>query len=168
MDIIVRRIRADDALVMRDIRLRALATDRLAFGSTYEREVLRPDEHWIEAAQRSATSGDAATFLALDGGGEAVGLAFTKRDQERADLFGVYSVWVAPAWRGRGIGIQLLAALEAWVIDRGGTLLQLQFSDAAPAARRLYQRAGFVIDGRVAPSPHPGITEHGMTKILRR
>jgi hypothetical protein len=39
MDVIIRRIRPEDAILWRDARLRALATDPLAFGSTFEREV---------------------------------------------------------------------------------------------------------------------------------
>jgi predicted GNAT family acetyltransferase len=90
------------------------------------------------------------------------------RDEKRAEVFAVYQVWVAPEARRRRIGIQLLATLEAWVLDCGGTSLALFVSDASPAARLLYVRAGFLPDLRCEPSPHHGITEQGMTKHLTR
>jgi hypothetical protein len=40
----VRRVRADEADALRDIRLRALADTPLAFGSTHAREAAYPPE----------------------------------------------------------------------------------------------------------------------------
>jgi ribosomal protein S18 acetylase RimI-like enzyme len=161
----IRRIRPEDALAVRNLRLRALATDPLSFGSTYEREVSRPDDTWISLATERASSTDRATFLALDNDA-LLGLVVTGRDEENPQVFGVYSVWVAPAARNRGIGSNLMATSEAWAIEQGAKILKLLVSDSAMPARRLYERAGFVFDGRTEPSPHCGVVELGMTKAL--
>jgi len=167
MDVLIRRIRADEGMRWRDVRLRALRSDPLAFGSTFEWAAARSESDWIASAQGSASSDDRATFFAVDDE-RIVGLAVANRDEPGADVFGVYQVWVAPEARGRGVGARLLATLEAWVLDRGGAILELLVSDAAPAARRLYERAGFHLDGRRELSAHAGFTEWGMSKRLLR
>jgi GNAT superfamily N-acetyltransferase len=168
MAVIIRRIRADEGLRWREVRLRALRSDPLAFGSTFEGAAARPEGDWVAMALGNASSDDRATFLAVDDE-RIVGLAVVNRDDERADVFAVYQVWVAPEARGRGAGSRLIAALEAWVLERGGAALELMVSDAAPAARRLYERAGFLPDARREATSHPGVTEeHGMSKRLRR
>ena len=48
MEVNVRRVTADDWREMKRIRLAALATDRVAFGSTLEAEVAFGDEIWID------------------------------------------------------------------------------------------------------------------------
>lgn len=165
MSVLIRRIRSDEGLRWREVRLRALQTDPLAYGSTFEGAAARSEREWMTMAAGNATSDDLATFFAiLDQ--HVVGLAVANRDQERKEIFDVYSVWVAPEARRIGIGLGLLATLETWARDRGGTSLRLFVSDAVPSARLLYERAGFRPDGRSEPAPHPGFTEQGMTKTL--
>lgn len=52
---------------------------------------------------------------------------------------------VAPDWRGRGIGADLVAALLAMAQDAGYAGLQLEVAGNNPRARALYQRLGFSI-----------------------
>ncbi len=163
--VVVRRIRPDDALAVRDIRLRALASDPLAFGSTFAAEVLRSEAVWIERAERQAAGSDRTMLLALRDD-VIVGVIRADRDTDREDVFGVYGVWVAPEERRAGIGARLLTAIEKWILGSGGRMAQLFVSDQAPSARRLYERAGYLPDGRTEPSPHAGVTEHGMSKAL--
>jgi GNAT superfamily N-acetyltransferase len=165
VNVLIRRIRSDEGLRWREVRLRALQTDPLAYGSTFEGAAARSEREWMTMAAGNATSDDLATFFAIIDE-HVVGLAVANRDQERKEIFDVYSVWVAPEARRQRVGTQLLAALEEWVRDRGGSALELMVSDAAPAARALYERAGFRPDGRSEPAPHAGFTEQGMTKTL--
>jgi GNAT superfamily N-acetyltransferase len=168
LDVLIRRIRADEGLRWREVRLLALRSDPRAFGSTFEAAAARPESDWVASAVGNASSDDRATFFAVDDE-RIVGLAVVNRDEERADVFAVYQVWVAPEARGRGVGSKLIAALEAWALERGGAVLELLVSDAAPAARRLYEHAGFLLDARREASSHAGLTEeHGMSKRLRR
>jgi GNAT superfamily N-acetyltransferase len=51
--------------------------------------------------------------------------------------------FVLPEARSRGMGAQLLAAAEAWLVRRGGVRLQLQLGAANARARAFYQRQGY-------------------------
>jgi GNAT superfamily N-acetyltransferase len=164
--LVIRRIQLEDALEARDLRLRALMVDPMSFGSTYGAEATLSDATWIERARIHAFGDDRAILLALRGAAP-IGLVRTQRDALRREVFGIYSVWVAPDERRRGVGAALLRAIEEWILARGGTIAELLVSDPARAARRLYEGSGYVPDGRIEPSPHPDVTERGVTKVLR-
>ena len=70
----IRRIRADEGLRLREVRLRALAEAPLAFGSTLAREQTFPESAWHERAAGGASGSDRATFIA-EGAGRWVGMA---------------------------------------------------------------------------------------------
>ena len=57
-------------------------------------------------------------------------------------------MWTEPRQRGRGIG---LALLEAAVAYCGEHEIRLSVTDGNDAARRLYERAGFVATGFTEP-----------------
>jgi GNAT superfamily N-acetyltransferase len=165
-DITVRRVRPDDGALIRRVRLNALATDPASFGSTYEREAAHPDENWAEWAVGDATGDDMATLLAICGD-EPIGIVAASRDNLDRDIFGVFAMWVAPERRGEGIGRRLLAEIEAWIVWSGGTMVHLSVTDAAAAARHLYESAGYEPDGRSTESRHtPGLIEIGLRKRL--
>ena len=46
-------------------------------------------------------------------------------------------------------------------------MCELAVTNAAPAARRLYERTGYVPDGHTEPGQHSGLIEHRMRKALR-
>ena len=52
MDVTIRRVRADEAMALKAVRLAALADAPTAFGSTYAGEAQRPDEFWRDRAAR--------------------------------------------------------------------------------------------------------------------
>src|SRR5262245_51517350 len=60
----IRRIRADEGLWLRDIRLRALADSPMAFGSTLVREQAYPETLWCERAENGAAGDKSVTFVA--------------------------------------------------------------------------------------------------------
>ena len=51
---------------------------------------------------------------------------------------------VAPSMRGKGIGTQMLEKLQRDALFEGYVSIQLDVIDTNPAARRLYERMGFV------------------------
>lgn len=165
-DIIVRRVRPDDGALIRRVRLNALGTDPASFGSTYEREAAYPDEKWAEWAAGDATGDEMATLLAICDD-EPVGIVAASRDNFDREIFGVFAMWVAPERRGEAIGRRLLAGIEGWIVSAGGTTVHLSVTDAAAAARRLYESAGYEPDGRSTESRHtPGLIEIGLRKQL--
>src|SRR5215467_2320854 len=70
----VRRIRADEALPLRTLRLHALGDSPASFGSTLAREEAFPESVWHERAAGGAEGEDRATFVA-EQDGRWIGLA---------------------------------------------------------------------------------------------
>ncbi len=64
-------------------------------------------------------------------------LTLWPRTAEIADLY------VAPGWRGLGIGSALVAALEAEARDLGAARLEIAVAASNPRARALYERLGY-------------------------
>jgi ribosomal protein S18 acetylase RimI-like enzyme len=161
----IRRVQAGDDQVLRKVRLRALTTDPGAFGSTDTEVASRPRAFWSGWATEHAAGDDHCTLLALLDG-RPVGLIRIEREREPG-VFGIYSMWVAPEARRRGIALKLLAAAEHWIVAAGGSEAELNVVDRETPARRLYERAGFRLDGRSEPATQPGATELGMRKPVR-
>jgi ribosomal protein S18 acetylase RimI-like enzyme len=160
---VVRRVRSTDVAAFRDLRLRSLATDPMAFGSTLARETAYDDEQWADRVRSSIDSSDEGVWVAEEEAGRLVGMigAFTKDGVRH-----VYGMWVEPARRGSGVGGQLLDTLIAWVGSTGGprTIL-LSVNPSQEAAVRLYRRRGFRPTGVVEPLGHtPGAVVHGMRR----
>lgn len=148
----VRRLRADEAPLLRDIRLRALQDAPHAFGSTYAREVAFADAEWEARARRAAAAEEVATFVAEPAAGIATG-ALSDEDPGLAHLFGM---WVAPEARGRGLAVVLLDAVIAWAAERRPRLQAVVEQHNASAAA-LYTRAGFTPTGERGPLGHSGL-----------
>jgi ribosomal protein S18 acetylase RimI-like enzyme len=147
----VRIIRAGEAdwRLARAVRLRSLAADPSAFGSTLERELAFPAELWQDRLRTSAW------FLALpDQAGSAaapvepVGVALIRSlAGENAD-YEVNAMWVQPELRGQRIGETLLQAALATATGRSVRLWVTTGNDAAAG---LYARRGFRPTGRTEP-----------------
>lgn len=57
--------------------------------------------------------------------------------------FGLYDVVVAPRWRGRGLGRQLLQGLLQWAASQGASAVDLQVRGGNVPAQALYAALGF-------------------------
>ncbi len=159
-----RRIHPADAALLRAIRLRALESDPLAFGSTHAREVSRTMADWEAWAGAHASGPDKATFLAIDGQ-RALGIAAGMRDTDDTTRFGLFSMWVAPEARRSGVGRALVLDVLAWATAHGGACIRLWVTQ--PGAIAFYERCGFADDGRREPLAHtPSVIEVGMTRTL--
>ncbi|MFA7460561.1 MAG: GNAT family N-acetyltransferase, partial [Trueperaceae bacterium] len=60
----------------------------------------------------------------------------------------LYSMVVAPDFRGRGLAKQLLDAAEAGARERGVVVMRLEVREENAAAIALYERAGYTVRGR--------------------
>lgn len=144
----IRHILAHEVDRLRDIRLRALATDPYAYGSTYAAEIQRPASWWEGWAQRSE-DGVQRTFIAVDAADRWVGLALVREDDEAPGDAVVNSMWVAPEARGLGVGRALCSACAEWARSRGFPVVRLTAKVGNAAAIGLYESLGFVRVGVV-------------------
>jgi ribosomal protein S18 acetylase RimI-like enzyme len=95
--------------------------------------------HWLGA--------DNGILLVAESRGEVLGygLAIYRRDSRAGR---VYSLAVDPAFRGRGLGTGLLAALEADAAGRGCTEMRLEVASHNTTALLLYTNLGYTVCGR--------------------
>lgn len=161
----VRRIRAEEWLAFKNLRLEALLDSPSAFGATYDEQSREEDDYWRRRAEQGASSNSAALFVADSGtlGAMAWGVV----DQEHPRLGHLYGMYVAPALRDRGIGRSLVEAVCQWARSVGVDRVLLDVTEMNAPAIALYERCGFVRTGRTQPLPHtPTITEIEMERAL--
>jgi RimJ/RimL family protein N-acetyltransferase len=162
----VRRVRADEGLLLRFLRLRALADSPMAFGTTLAEEQLRPDAIWHERAADGAAGQGRVTFIVVTGD-NPVGLGtgvLSGVDPSSAALVGV---WIEPAARGQNGGAALIEAVLSWARSRGMQNLELWVTDGNIRAIRLYEQSGFCPTGETQPLPHtPSINEIRMVRPI--
>ena len=148
----IRRIRRTEWGKYREVRLRGLATDPLAFGSVVAEESQRPPEFWQERVQRGASAPDSSLWVLGRPYGPFLGTVTIFRVEGRFHVFGT---WLDPALRGRGWGSRLLDTALRW-FDRTapGTPLTLEVNPRQGPAMALYRRRGFRPTGETRPLGH--------------
>jgi len=158
-DILVRRIRPTDGMLLRATRLRGLEDSPEAFGQTTLEARARPEEEWQRTARAAAAGDQRAWFVAETAPASpvqagVVGLVFGRRRPPGTVM--IFSMWVDPAVRRMGVGRRLIAAVEAWAGEWGATQTVLWVFAANEPALRFYARLGFVIipDGPDAEAGH--------------
>ena len=165
----VRRIRPDEGMKLRALRLSALADASMAFGSTLAREEMFPDQVWHERSAHGASGADRVTFIA-EPDGEWIGLATGLANDPdhpgdpRPVLVGMF---VAPSSRGCGVGAALVDAVVAWSRERRAIGLGLWVTATNSPAIALYNKCGFRRTGESKPLAHsPSIAEFRMVRDL--
>jgi len=139
----IRRIRADDASALRQIRLRALELDPAAFAATLDENRSRPESHWNNRASESGSSDTKAEFLALDSDGTVVGLVGALRIENHRDVAELVAMWIEPALRGSGVAGVMVDAVLDWCTSVGVLVVELWVAPGNNGATRLYERCGF-------------------------
>lgn len=118
-----------------------------------------------------AESGDRLRLVAVVGGA-LVGFLVAHRGhplrlRHRAD----FTMAVLQPHRGRGVGTELLAALDDWATRVGISRLELTVMSNNEAAVALYERAGYTLEGRKRDAivvDGVGLDELVMGKLLGR
>ena len=91
------------------------------------------------------TKGNAEVWVLENEGVQADAVVLYRRGSQRARL---YSLVVHPEARGRGLGAQLLAAVETAAMERGCKEMRLELREDNGAALSLYQSHGYTVTGR--------------------
>ncbi|UVW29443.1 GNAT family N-acetyltransferase [Massilia sp. H6] len=146
----IRTLQCEQWQAYRAIRLRALLEAPDAFGSTLAREEALALHVWEARVAQSVVSGIDCPLVA-DAGGEFVALAWVKVDADDPGIVNLFQMWVAPAWRGKGVAQALLRQATGWAVERRAQALQLGVNCANGAAMSLYARTGFVAVGVPVP-----------------
>jgi ribosomal protein S18 acetylase RimI-like enzyme len=136
----------------RTLRLLALRTDPIAFGSTYDEARQRPEAWW-----RQRLADPRATFLFARVGEALAGTmgALLGDDDPRTAL--IVGAFVAPPYRNRGLGKALLRALLAEIAAHPQlSRVQLHVSESQAAAIALYTACGFAVTGQLDRLDHLG------------
>jgi RimJ/RimL family protein N-acetyltransferase len=165
----IRRIRSDEGLRLRALRLHALGNAPLAFGSNLAREEAFSDSVWHERATSGASGAERATFIAEDNGrwvGMATGVSHHPDGDDRSPM--LIGMFVDPSQRGRGVGAALVERVTEWVRGLGAERLFLWATSTNRPAIALYERCGFALTGETRPLDHtPSLREVLMVRSLR-
>ncbi len=162
----IRRIRGDEGLRLRALRLRALAEAPTAFGQTLAEAQKRTDDEWTLRAREAATSGTDVIFVAEDQG-QWHGMAGAFVLQDRPDTVRLVAMWVDPFRRRSGVGVALIGAIVAWARARDAKHVDLWVTETNEPARALYIRQGFVATDRTKALPsNPSLQEVLMAREL--
>ncbi|RSN37868.1 GNAT family N-acetyltransferase [Amycolatopsis sp. WAC 01416] len=142
--LLVRRLTPADLDVFREIRLRALMDTPENYGSIAAAERAQSDEEWL-----AKLAGD-AWFAAFDED-RPVGLV---AGRARDDGWILYSMWVAPETRGRGLATKLMDEVRSAAEADGAREVWLHVAEDNDRARRLYLKLGFIATGELEPMPN--------------
>lgn len=93
--------------------------------------------------------------------GEAIGCGAVKLEQPR--FAEIKRMWVAPPMRGRGLGRQLLAALETRALEAGKSIARLDSNEHLQAALAMYRAHDY---REVAPFNAEPFATHWLEKEL--
>ena len=144
MTIDLRTMSADDWRAWRSVRLAALTDAPGAFGSRLDEWADAPEDRW--RARLSIPR--AIDLLAFDADENApVGMATGTLGDDNGSRAQLISMWVDPAVRGRGVATVLITAISRWAVSIGAATLTLSVMPDNVAARRTYERNGFVVSG---------------------
>lgn len=130
----ITRLTESDWEKFAELRLRAL-TD--TFGTTDKQYLV--EARFTPADWRRRLRDHAQFMVVL--AGQPVGMVAAY--QESAETAYVYSLWLDPAARGRGLGRRLVAAALDWARRRGVRTATLRMAADNAAARTVYEGLGF-------------------------
>ena len=142
----VRRLGVEDATALMSLRREALDTNPLAFAATIE------DDRGLDldfVRSSLADVGEQAVFGRFDGEHLTgmVGIVRASKVKQRHAAI-VWGMYVTPRARNQGAGRALLDAAVEQARGWGLEQVQLGVTEAAVAAKRVYESAGFRSWGR--------------------
>ncbi|HEX8367810.1 MAG TPA: GNAT family protein [Pyrinomonadaceae bacterium] len=115
MSISIRQLTADDWREFSQVRLKALKTDPLVFGSNYEKESQFTEADWRERLQAN----DSAVFMLF---AEETPIGMTGVSVDRDDPTGKTAIfwgsWLEPHFRGKGLSELMYKARLDWAKAR--------------------------------------------------
>jgi ribosomal protein S18 acetylase RimI-like enzyme len=148
---LVRRYGGADWRRLREIRLEMLADTPLAYVESRSAAEAYDDERWRERAAWADEPHHLGLAVVPGGTGRWIGLACCAARPDLGDRAFVFSVYVAPAVRGRGVADQLFDRVEDWAGAEGHRDLFLFVHESNPRAIAFYRRRGYLDTGAREP-----------------
>ena len=122
-------------------------------------------KHRIEQWERSGS-----LFLLLEDEGELAGFISALRGEPRRIRHSAYLVvGILKDYRGKGYGSMLFRKMEQWARENGITRLELTVMTENEQARHLYEKMGFIMEGKKERSmivDGRAVDEYYMGKLL--
>jgi len=122
--------------------------------------VFQPEEVAValELLDESLAGDDDYRFLGSYAGDELTGYACWGPTPGTRGTYDLYWIVVEPAWQGKGVGTQLLAAVERQLLADGCRLIVVETSSRAEylATRGFYERRGYRPAARLPGYYAPG------------
>ncbi len=143
----VRRIRADEGLALKEVRLRALREEPDAYHTTHDEAAVHADDEWHARAARGADGAYEALFVLDRGGGRLGGMVYTNALADPPHDAFISAMWLDADLRGGGKADALMQAAESWARAMGSPQVELWASFSNDRARRFYARHGYVPAG---------------------
>lgn len=137
----VARLTESDWRVFAVMRLRALGDSLGERDPQYKKEVAFTAAQWRRRLREHAQF---ATLV----GDRPVGMIAAQ--QENPDSVYLYSLWLDPAARGRGLARPLVAAAVDWARDQRVRTITLRVASNNAAARVVYESVGFAVAATAA------------------
>ncbi|HEY9104986.1 GNAT family N-acetyltransferase [Chitinimonas sp.] len=155
----IQRIRADQAELLRGLRLAGLADAPAAFGCRHAEIAARPLQYWDDHVRHYASSEDAATFV-LYRGGKAVGMTGAYLERGRRDHAYICNMWVDPHFRRGGAGARLVDTASRWLAEQGAERINAWVVESNHNAQKFYDTLGFIcLDHRRLMPGNPEVEE---------
>ena len=157
MNISIRQLNEHDWRIFSRVRLKALQTDPLVFGSSYERESQFVEADWRERLRAN----DSAVFM-LFADETAIGMTgvsvFRDDPTKRTAIF--WGSWLAPDFRGKGLSDLMYRTRLEWA-KKQPTIERVIVSHRASnlASKRANQKHGFVLSHTTETIWNDGSTE---------
>lgn len=140
----IRVLTPDDAIAARDIRLESLRLFPSAFGNAWEEESNEPLHFWV-----GRLSGPARWFAA-EIGDELAGITVVSLEpaMKLSHIAKIGAVYVRERFHQRGVANALMQSAMEYLSPRA-KFVTLHVSADNIAARKLYERFGFVVCGQL-------------------
>lgn len=153
----VRRIRADEGPLLRQVRLDAIAESPGDFTTRLADAEARPPEAWDRVAEAHSTADDQSTWFAV-AGDEVAGMVSAFRTDDGAVT--MTSLWSAPGHRRTGLADRLVATVRDWAVASGAPEVRQWLVARNQHARAFHEGLGFRPTGVERPyEPSPDLPE---------
>jgi GNAT superfamily N-acetyltransferase len=162
---IVRRIRADEGGLLRQVRLDAIAESPGDFTTRLADARDRAPGAWDRVAEVHASADDQGTWFA-EVDGEMAGMISAFRTEDGAVT--MTSLWSSPGHRRAGVADVLVETVRDWARDAGAVEVRQWLVERNAHARAFHESLGFAPTGAERPyEPSPDIREVELTLPLR-